>query len=279
MTSNNIQKRLYDIEAIPPAGIWNRIAAKLEEDADTSIAPVVALPVRKNNWMRIALAASVLGFVITTALWLTKKEAKEKEIPGSTAVAKPEPIIIKDTVYITKPETATPNTNTAPLVNNTINANPVTTPITIAPTPTNNSNSGIVKKTVQNTKQPTNDTPKDLTVPNNQTQVLVDNTRPKDIIIKDQNGKPVRNIEVVKTTETNGIAGPDSKGDKTIGTILSKISMASDGEEIDSIINNSSYWKKQIKDWRDKLIKSGYTPNLINGLDFEGLKKLLEQQK
>jgi hypothetical protein len=235
------------------------------------------MPQAKNNWMRIALAASVLGFIAMTALWLTKKPTETKT-PDSTAVTPPVTTIIKDTVYLPQPETATPNTTSPSLVNT--NPAPATVlPNTTTVTPSKNNGAVVQSNPANNTQQKDNTKDKDFNLPNKQTPVLVDNNAPKDIIIKDANGNPIRNIEVTKTLNpNNGIAGPDSKGDKTIGNILSKISLASDGEEIDSIINNSQYWKKQIKQWRDKLIKSGYTPNLINSLDFVELKKLLEQE-
>jgi hypothetical protein len=274
---NNIQKKLYDIEATPPPGMWNRIAEELDAETEQKVAPVVVMPQAKNNWMRIALAASVLGFIAMTALWLTKKPTETKT-PDSTAVTPPVTTIIKDTVYLPQPETATPNTTSPSLVNT--NPAPATVlPNTTTVTPSKNNGAVVQSNPANNTQQKDNTKDKDFNLPNKQTPVLVDNNAPKDIIIKDANGNPIRNIEVTKTLNpNNGIAGPDSKGDKTIGNILSKISLASDGEEIDSIINNSQYWKKQIKQWRDKLIKSGYTPNLINSLDFVELKKLLEQE-
>jgi hypothetical protein len=273
--NNNIQKRLYDLEATPPPGMWNRIAEKLDAETEEKVAPVVLMSTPKNNWMRIALAASVLGFIAMTALWLTNKPTKTST-PDSTATAPPVTTIIKDTVYLPQPSVAAPNTANPALVNtNTIpNVQPNST--NVAQPKNNNTIANTNPKQVNNA--PNKDKRNDIVIPK-QAPILVDNNPTKDIIIKDANGNPIRNIEVTKTMDpSKGVAGPDSKGDKTIGNILSKISLASDGEEMDSIINKSQYWKLQIKQWRDKLIKSGYTPNLINSLDFVELKKLLEKE-
>jgi hypothetical protein len=282
MGNNILQNKLYDIETPPPPGLWNRISEKLDaEDASKKEATVIPMPVvRKTNWTKIALAASVIGFIAMTALWLTNKN-------NSSPTVSPDPVVktvttIKtDTVYITKPD----NNNTTIAGTTNMNTEPSTTTI-----PQNNQQSYTSKTPTtvlpqNNTivKQPNTKLPKDkkantdLEIQKVENPLIVNNNN-KDIIIKDENGNPIRNIEVVKSSESATTTGPVSKGDKAIGNIINKISMASDREEIDSIINSSTYWKQQVQEWRNKLIKSGYKPNLINSLDILELKKLLEEK-
>jgi hypothetical protein len=282
MGNNILQNKLYDIETPPPPGLWNRISEKLDaEDASKKEATVIPMPVvRKTNWTKIALAASVIGFIAMTALWLTNKN-------NSSPTVSPDPVVktvttIKtDTVYITKPD----NNNTTIVGTTNMNTVPSTTTI-----PQNNQQSYTSKTPTtvlpqNNTivKQPNTKLPKDkkantdLEIQKVENPLIVNNNI-KDTIIKDENGNPIRNIEVVKSSESATTTGPVSKGDKAIGNIINKISMASDREEIDSIINSSTYWKQQVQEWRNKLIKSGYKPNLINSLDILELKKLLEEK-
>ncbi len=282
MGNNTLQTKLYDIETPPPPGMWNRISEKLDaEEASKKEATVIPMPVaRKTNWTKIALAASVIGFIAMTALWFSNRNTKPTQAPENTTVKTIE-TIKTDTVYITKPDvnnanvtagTTTPNKNSTTVTPQN-NQQSYTTPRTTTVLPQNNT---LVK-------QPDDKLPKekkrntDLEIQKVDKPFIANNNN-KDIIIKDENGNPVRNIEVVKSSEAATAAGPVSKGDKAISNIINKISMASDKEEIDSIINGSTYWKKQVQEWRNKLIKSGYKPNLINSLDILELKKLLEEK-
>jgi hypothetical protein len=261
--ANNIQKRLYDLETAPPPGMWSRIAAKLDEEtSDKSEAPVFVMPVqsRKNNWTRIALAASFLGFVTMSALWFFQSKNKNTSTTGTTVKTGTETKIIRDTVFLPGTENKQVNLQTDQnLSNNNIPQ----------PLPPNNINTNPVKGTQPEKNQDLQKT---------EAPELVKNIiKPKDIIIKDDKGNPIRNIEVVKTTDPANMSGPDSKGDKAIANMLNRISLASDKEEIDSIINNSNYWKNQIRVWRTQLIRSGYAPSLINQMDILELKKLVDQ--
>jgi hypothetical protein len=284
MGNNILQNKLYDIETSPPPGMWNRISEKLDaEEASQKEATVIPMPVaRQTNWTKIALAASVIGFIAMTALWFANRN-NGSSTETSDPVVKTVTTIKTDTVYITKPDNnnntiaGTTNTNTVPSTTTTSQNNQqsyTTSPVTTTVLPQNNT----IVKQQPDTKLPKDKkTNTDLEIQKVEKPLIVSNNN-KDIIIKDENGKPVRNIEVVKSTEGATTAGPDSKGDKAIGNIINKISMASDKEEIDSIINSSTYWKKQVQEWRNKLIKSGYKPNLINSLDILKLKKLLEEK-
>ncbi len=263
-TENNIKKRLYDIETPPPLGMWDTIAARLdEEDATKSLVPVYVMP-KRTNWLKIALAASFLGFAAMTTLWLTKDSNKVIEKQDDT-ITKTNTVVIKDTVYL-------PNNNVVNSVKDKVivQSNNVTTP---TPTETNIiPNKELIIKDNNNTQKKDNEL---VTInPNNSKKV---NDLPQ-LTIKDQNGNPIKDINVVKATDPNSVAGPDSKGDKAIGNVINKISLKSDKEEIDSIINNSIFWKKQINEWRKILIKSGYTPSSVNFLDIIELKKLIEKK-
>jgi hypothetical protein len=267
-TDNNIKQRLYDIETPAPVGMWDAISARLDaEDASKSIAPVYVIP-KRTNWLKIALAASFIGFVAMTALWFTKSNGKIIEKEGET-ITKTNTIVLKDTVYL-------PNTNGA---KNTIDQVIVQ----------NNSNTNTPSKQIISTKEPVIKdniitTKKDILLKKD--NELVTNGTIKNnneielpqVIIKDQNGNPIKDINVIKSTDQNSMTGPDNKGDKSIGNVINKISLKTDNEEIDSIINNSMYWKKQITEWRKILIKSGYAPSSVNYLDILELKKLIDQK-
>jgi hypothetical protein len=278
MEENNIFNRLYNHEVAPPEGLWESIAAKLEEAEEEKAfvpTPVVQMntPAR-TNWLKMALAASVLGFVVMTALWFNQRKAK----PEATepAIVK-ETTTIHDTTYITLPNATLPNNNVA-----TINENSNNTKIT-KPTIAENSNTQPIKNVAINK----NKQPNEVVVPKEQIQlpaskkedIAIEKVKQGEIRLKDENGNPIKSIDVVKSTDINNTAGPASKPDKTITSILNKISLAGDKEEIDNIIENSPFWKKQIQEWRTKLIQSGYAPSLINMMDILELKKIIDEKK
>ena len=271
LNKNNIFETLYEQEVPAPKGMWQLIAQKLDEDeAEQKIVTAKDAPVyelnastRKTNWTKIALAASVIGFVAMTALWLTNNPSNTTNT--NTAATTPNAIIKKDTVYL--------QNNNVAKVDNTTTEN-------IGQNPTNNTTSTATTNTSTSTPQnATTNTTKTYTpqvTDYNNNTIAKNNT---DIVIRDADGNPIKkDISVVKSTDVNNAnPGAVSKGNKTIGNITNKISLKSDNEELDSIIDNSTTWKKKIAAWRKTLIQRGNSPKLINSLDATELKKMIDK--
>jgi hypothetical protein len=283
MIKGNIGERLYQAEMPPPPGAWDNIALLLgDEDAEKTIAPLIPITSRKKNgWMRIALAASLIAFVAATALWLAEKNNKSAASVATKDQPQPQPkpdsVIIRDTVfmpgekimlppskiYVYPPANGNPVTarNNPAGQNNTRGSRPGgDNPLTGSPPGNDNGN-------------------RQLQVRTNPNDVAGNNPKLGTAQMVDSNGQVIRNISAVNATSSNNATGPESKGDKSITNILSRISQAGDGEELDSIINNSPYWKQRVLQWRQKLIKSGFTPSIINHLDIVELQKLLKEDK
>lgn len=279
MEEKNIFNRLYEQETTPPPGMWNRIAQKLDEETEaSSTTPVVEMTRNlKTNWLKIALAASFIGFATMSVLWILEKNQKYAASSSSSEIAKTKNIPA-DTINLN-----TINTNQGSQ-KNVAEAATITTSKQLETATTSIKTASIVKnntpKKIGSKEFSIIDNSKEVYLsqaPKNTVREIV-SVQPATITIKDVNGNPIRNIEYVKSSDASTVAGPDSKGDKAIGSILSKISLSNDKEEIDNIINNSAYWKKQIQDWRKKLIKSGYAPSIVNNLDILELIKLLDEK-
>jgi hypothetical protein len=283
MKENNIFNRLYEQEATPPSFMWDRIAQKLDEEEgiSTPVVPMVTRP--KTNWLKIAFAACFVGMVVTTALWIIEKN-KKKDASNEAIVSNQNPAVQKENVPVTTIPSNSETTSDA-LNKETTNTTALTPQTTTQPITGNTDN--IVSNNTKNPAPIQANTPKEKAAPNsNEKELVVSNstTQKTDInnttiTIKDENGNPIKNISEVKASSSSTVAGPDSRGDKAIASILTKLSLSSDKEEIDNIINESAYWKKQIQIWRNKLIKSGYAPSLINHLDLVELIKLLDEKK
>ncbi len=272
MQENNIFNRIYNQEVSPPPGLWNSIAKKLDEEVDIKFAPVVPISTTR-NWLKIALAACTVGFIIMSTLWYVAKRNKSTIPTIAQQINDPKIVTKTDTVYI---KSAT--------INNTNTAIPK---IDITTQPTIETKNNTVK-TVANNGAKVNslnntNTPKNLnnsTANNNSQQTInPNNNTTLNNIAVDSNDKPIKRIDEVGYMTNNNVTGPSTQSDKAITNILSRISLSTDNEELDSIINNSKFWKNQIQEWRNKLIKSGYAPSLINQLDIIALMKLLEEKK
>ncbi len=279
MQENNIFNRIYEQEATPPPGMWNRIALQLDAQDEATHAPIISMQdvPKKTSWLKIALAACSIGFVTMTTLWFVAQNKNTKTVAQNTTNTPNNNTITKtitDTVYIpTTNEVLTTNGGLAYVDNNNVPSNNnnnkyITTPktnTTIKNNTANNTNISNPTK-VNNNNTATNNT--EITTANNNQVINTDNT-----------GTPPQNIVDVNITNPASLSGPISQGDKAISSILNKLSMLEDNEELDSIINKSAIWKKQIAEWRNNLIKSGYAPSLINHMDIISLLKLLDEKK
>jgi hypothetical protein len=287
MIKGNIGERLYQAEMAPPAAAWDNIALLLDEAEEKNLAPVIPITTpRKRNWLRIALAASVLAFVAMTALWLTERNQKSgatgtaantptttvpqpgNNNPPQDIAGKEAPVIVHDTVYMPGEKVLIP-------AKPTYIYPPTQNPVMAGNNPVKNntrSNDNATNAAENNTRN--------LLGVNNPDNVLAGNN-PKlgKAQMVDSNGKVIRNIESYNATDPATIGAPDSRGDKSITNILTRISQTGDGEELDSIINNSPYWKNKVYQWRQKLIKSGFTPSIINHMDIVEMQKLLKEDK
>ncbi len=286
--NNHIQQRLYHIDTPPPPDMWSRISAELDKDTETKAvtsAPVYVMPNRSTNkWLKVGLAASLLGFVAMTTLWVFKNNninnsnnnnnqasANNTNNTNNTknTITTLPTTTTKDTVYITKPaDVAITNTPKPVIITNTVTL-PAKEKIVYLPAKD--------KPNAQPNNIASNSTGNELATTN--TLPITNGTNLGQVIIKDNKGNAVQDIGVVKANENNTVtAGASSKADKAITSILNKISVKSDKEEIDSIIDASPYWKAKIQEWRNQLINNGYAPNIINNLDIVELKKIIEQK-
>jgi hypothetical protein len=282
----NLRERLYQLETPPPGAVWERIAQTLD-DADEHRAPVVPLqPVRKNNWMKIALAASVVGFVAMTVLWYTEKGKKvEQAIVRENTTIPPDSLKQPGTQNTTAQVTETPadsNTNNS---NNNSNNNTAThngNGNNQLPGNDNNIQNTATNNNAQQKRNPslpvTNG--KNIVTQKDPSPLVADNNNnlPK-VVARDSSGKVIQDINEIQSVNPTTATGPVTAGDKSIARILSKISANGDDEELDKVIKDSPYWKNKIQEWRNKLIRSGYTPNAVNLMDLPSLLKILQDEK
>jgi hypothetical protein len=290
----NIRQRLYDIETPPPPGAWQNIARALDAEDEQRTAPVVPIntetvPVRRINLRRLALAASIVGFVAMTALWLVERNRKPaaaepviasgERSSTTTKAAAPDTVqvqkLIRDTVFVTTPGETVILTQPPVILPPQRDNRPVITDPSndrFANNRSNSNNNRDVQGADPNSNK-NNSLVADPSARLRNNDVAISNT-----LARDSNGKVIQDIGVVNAGAQPNIAGP-SRGDKSIANILSRISVKGDNEELDRLIEESPYWKKKIQEWRDKLIKSGYTPSLINIMDISELQKLMKEEK
>ena len=91
-TSSHFPRRLYELETEPPADAWATLASSL--DADTPAAPVVPLRSTRIRWIRYAAAIvliAVAGFGIR--FLMPGKQAELAVAPTAPVVKTPEPTI------------------------------------------------------------------------------------------------------------------------------------------------------------------------------------------
>ncbi|MBD0333761.1 MAG: anti-sigma factor [Chitinophagaceae bacterium] len=78
-TPIELQEKLYKYQETPPAGIWENIMAALDEKGEETVAPVIPQRTSKPLIKYIA-AASVLLIVAFSAVWISNRNAEQKNI-------------------------------------------------------------------------------------------------------------------------------------------------------------------------------------------------------
>ena len=268
--NGNIRERIYHLETPPPAGVWERIAHVLDEDEQQKTPVIPITGKNKTNWLKMALAASLVGFVAMTGLWLAERGAKkEKEMVRQNTI-KP----AADTLNKKGNEMA--EQKTAPvLMPQDSAALPPKIIIRNVPVYITRDNPGIKKIPGKDNAAPE----EFIQVRTNPSQTLADNNHLPRVVARDSSGKAIQDIGVVRSANETNAAGPLTRGDKSIAQMLSKISVKGDNEELDRIISDSPYWKNKIQEWRNKLIRSGYSPSAVNMMDIPELLKVIQEEK
>ncbi len=275
-TEQNIFEQIYDQAVMPPPSAWSNIARELDSSKEERLTPVITMPPaapKSIGWVKIAAAACAVGFVSMTALWISERNNKQN---NETALATTVPT--NNTNDTSKPSLAkndgiaTGTISTDKLIgdegvkllpNNDGSSNP---------NKNNTNDNGYLPNTRQTTNTTIQNTTNNSNSNNNSSTVATNNGSNVTTPINN----PPKNIVDVMITDPGNTAGPISVSDKQIGTILNRISVSDDKEELDSIIQRSAYWKQQMNLWRQQLIKSGYAPSSVNYLDIIELKKLAD---
>jgi hypothetical protein len=274
----NLRERLYQLETPPPVDVWERIAQTLDE-SDERKAPVIPLqPVKKYNWLKVALAASFIGFVVMTGLWYAERGKKAEKIivrenGTPTRDTLKEPGTQNTTAQVTEPpanDNNAGNNNRDNSSNNSINNT----------TAGNNNGTQVQNKTPQQKgdRLPvTNE--RNIVTQKDPSPLVAENKNLPKVVARDSSGKVILDINEIQSANETTLTGPVTAGDKSIARILSKISANGDDEELDRVIKDSPYWKNKIQEWRNKLIRSGYTPSAVNLMDLPALLKILQEEK
>jgi hypothetical protein len=268
----NIRERLYHLETPPPAGVWDRIALSLDEEDQNNIPVIPITQTKKANWQKWALAASLIGFVVMTGLWFAERGKKsgqvivqEKAVSQLDSVnskgkvnqvAEMQPVmpVKTDTVFITTPGSIIIQKEPAYITRN-------------------------IPQVKQGKGKDMNSDGQVIIAQKDPSQVVPENGYIPKVVLRDSLGNVIQKIGEVRSSNETIATGPLTRGDKSIAQILSKISVNGDNEELDRIIGDSPYWKNKIQEWRNKIIRSGYTPNAVNLMGIPELLKIIEEEK
>jgi hypothetical protein len=254
----NTSERLSSYEATPPAGIFEKVITALERDL-----PKKEVPVRKiNTTFRWSAAAAVFIVLSTLGILFLNDNKKEQSLA-----------------------TVTKSNNLPPVPHQQITNNP---PVVEADDNTDDDNNKSVKhlplnkilrsahtSSIQNKNTETPDV--DFVSSKPTVQIVSSNIK--------ASLSELASKFVVSGVSGNYITvlGPNGELRKISLKIFNAIHaqtflVASNSDHQNTVIeNNNTAMEKKFSEWRTKVVQSGYAPNAFNGMDILDLKDLIKE--
>lgn len=262
--SDNWQNKIFNYEETPPKGAWGNIAKMLDETDDKKeITTPIAKKTTKIIYWRIAAAASIIAVIATTAIWINAGTKNTEPVLANVTVNKisQDPSIKAETPLAfetvksskTSSEILPAKNKKAVSTFSNINTNNNTK---IQYVKANAAESLTGKPTLNKTEKLTNtsgDIPNDIALmntPNNYVSFI------------GPNGQEVK----VSSKFSNLLGYMDGKDPEA-------------EENLDRIINESSFWRGKFKIWRNKMINNSIAPSPANFMDIIELSKFLQENK
>ncbi len=258
LDNGNWQHRLLAHEETPPAGLWENITGKLNEAA-----PVISIQKNRSRiiYKMIVAAASVIAVVLLSVFFFNQKNTVDNNHIAATGTKKNIETIV-------------------PLMGATDTIKQQRTTASVEP---------VTKKIITNTKKTTavedDATPEIAYVKNNETAPLV--TAP--VLDKNQKltnslGEALNDISLMTTPNSYiSITGPNgetvkvsSKFSKLINYLDDKTPSAE--EYLDKVIKEGTLWRGKFKNWRDKMINNSFTPSPANFMNIIELSSVVKEK-
>ena len=263
--SENWQNKIFNHEETPPKGAWENIAKMLDDvdDKKVTATPPAANKTTKIIYWKIAAAACIIAVIATTAIWInagTKNtEPALANVPANKVsqeqVVNIETPLVVETVKSSKSSSDILPENSKKAVSTFSNTNPnINTKIEYIKADEIASLSG--NPTLNKTEKLTNtsgEIPNDIALmnaPNNYVSFI------------GPNGQEVK----VSSKFSNLLGYMDGKDPES-------------EENLDRIINESSFWRGKFKVWRNKMINNSIAPSPANFMDIIELSKFLQENK
>ena len=258
LDNGNWQHRLLAHEETPPAGLWENITGKLNEAA-----PVISIQKNRSRiiYKMIVAAASVIAVVLLSVFFFNQKNTVDNNNIAATGTKKNIETIV-------------------PLMGATDTIKQQRTTASVEP---------VTKKIITNKKKTTavedDATPEIAYVKNNETAPLV--TAP--VLDKNQKltnslGEALNDISLMTTPNSYiSITGPNgetvkvsSKFSKLINYLDDKTPSAE--EYLDKVIKEGTLWRGKFKNWRDKMINNSLTPSPANFMNIIELSSVVKEK-
>ncbi|AXY75156.1 hypothetical protein D3H65_14730 [Paraflavitalea soli] len=269
-----IAEKLYDWEAPPPPGTWENIALaiRVNESRETQETPakVIRLPFR-----RLAVAAAVLG-IVGFATWNFLNRASGDPIADNRLPTVPSNTITDNVEPGVQPS--------LPVVDASIGGHRRTA-INIARRV--NATALMRNDYISNAlaEENTTDIPY-AEVDGMRAQVTTSRKGIKAPLIKDANGNIIMDNSLIISRDNNYIIITCPNGEQTrlstkfLPLLLDLNATMDPAEYFDTMMRESSIWKNRFSQWRYKLMQqASFAPTATNFLDIMALKELIEEKQ
>ena len=258
LDNDNWQSRLFEHEEMPPSGLWENIAGKLDEAA-----PVISIQKNSNKkiYRMIAAAASVIAIALLAVFFLN-----QKKVIGNNNIA--------------ATETKKTGEAVAPLVkaNDTVEQQNITAA-------TSPAKEKIITKTKKTTAVEETTIPEIAYVKNNETAPVAG----PPVLNKNQKltnslGETTNDISLMSSPNNYiSITGPNGESVRVSSKFSSVINYLNDKapsaeEYLDKVIKEGTLWRGKFKTWRDKMINNSLAPSPENFMNIIELSSVVKEK-
>lgn len=270
-----ISQKLYDWEATPPPGAWENIAIALRVntavETQETPAKVIRLPFR-----RMAIAAAVLG-IVSFATWNFLNRASGDPIVEGKLPATPSNTITTD-INDTRVQPSLPVIDAAIGGRRRTNIN-----IARRVNATALIQNALISNAIA--EEPVDDLPY-AGVGGLHAQVTTSRKGIKAPLIRDANGNIIMDNSLIISRDNNYIIITCPNGEQTrlstkfLPLLLDLNATMDPAEYFDTMIRENSIWKNRFSQWRYKLMQqASFAPTATNFLDIMALKELIEEKQ
>jgi hypothetical protein len=254
---NSLQNRMLNYEAAPPKGLWDNIAQRLDERQE--VAPVILTEKKTNRRLFWSIAASVVSIALLGIFFLNNKPAAV-DSQVVTAASK-QPV-----------ENSLPKANTAESV--------IPAPVTAS---TQQESNRAIAQPVK--KRPVVKEDREIDIAYVKTDEVTPLAGPpvfdKNKKITSSDGQTVNDISLMNSPSSYiTITGPNGETVKVSSKFSKVINYLEDRpagseEYIDKVIKEAVLWRGKFKDWKEKMINNSMAPAPANFMDIIELSKVV----